>query len=618
MATAVSKNQSKHSRCEIRFAMILSLLLTLGALYPSSIRAQDTLNWIGSGQSEEYFHISTNWLQNDVPGPNDIAQFSISFAIPITINFENDQTVDELQMHDNDLTFRGFDFINSNDEKMFEMSKFEIDGDAKLTLTRGFNDQGFHLVADENTLHGEINVLEGTRFTADTVLLNAQETSDASYVLVSGEHDGTPTIFEATDLEMGNNSRATFTIENGAQAIISNATEISVFAGEGIFNVFGNNDSTFPSRLVSPVVISGPGSTTTISGRSVVETSRMGTLEELNAPTVIRVTTSDAIVDVDGLFTVSGGRVFVEDGGTLFTNRTTIGKSSAAEGFIQVQSQSGDLAHWQNAGNVFVGGVETAADNVGGDLFIDGGLLEIGGTLKLWDHAHMTISRSNNMPTHLVVDTIENNLGGNFEFVRGTLSVNWFEGDLENVAGVLAPGDHAMGNFQGRTVVAGDYIQGAGATLSMDIGGKEPVTEYDLMEVGGFMLADGRLELAIVDGFVPHNTDEIILVSAANIIGTFENVASGSRVSTVDGSGSFRVDYGFASQFFPNQVVLSDFEMATFLIGDVNGDGIVDLLDVAPFVEAITNGVFDASADINQDGAVDLLDVQPFVNLLVG
>ncbi len=54
------------------------------------------------------------------------------------------------------------------------------------------------------------------------------------------------------------------------------------------------------------------------------------------------------------------------------------------------------------------------------------------------------------------------------------------------------------------------------------------------------------------------------------------------------------------------------------LLGDVNGDGVVNLLDVAPFVDAITNGIYIPEADINQDGVVDLLDVQPFVDILSG
>ena len=52
-------------------------------------------------------------------------------------------------------------------------------------------------------------------------------------------------------------------------------------------------------------------------------------------------------------------------------------------------------------------------------------------------------------------------------------------------------------------------------------------------------------------------------------------------------------------------------------LGDVNDDGVVDLLDVGPFIEAI-NGPYVPAADVNQDGVVDLLDVTPFVEILTG
>lgn len=59
-------------------------------------------------------------------------------------------------------------------------------------------------------------------------------------------------------------------------------------------------------------------------------------------------------------------------------------------------------------------------------------------------------------------------------------------------------------------------------------------------------------------------------------------------------------------------------EIADVLMGDVNEDGVVNLLDVGPFVELIANGDFQLEADINGDGSVDLLDVGGFVLLLQG
>ena len=59
-------------------------------------------------------------------------------------------------------------------------------------------------------------------------------------------------------------------------------------------------------------------------------------------------------------------------------------------------------------------------------------------------------------------------------------------------------------------------------------------------------------------------------------------------------------------------------EIENVLLGDVNQDDVVNLLDVMPLVELLTIGGFQAEADINQDRVVDLLDVGPFVDLLVG
>ncbi len=54
------------------------------------------------------------------------------------------------------------------------------------------------------------------------------------------------------------------------------------------------------------------------------------------------------------------------------------------------------------------------------------------------------------------------------------------------------------------------------------------------------------------------------------------------------------------------------------LLGDVNCDGQVNLLDVQPFIDLIANGGFSNKADFDGDGKVTLLDVQPFVTAISG
>lgn len=86
-------------------------------------------------------------------------------------------------------------------------------------------------------------------------------------------------------------------------------------------------------------------------------------------------------------------------------------------------------------------------------------------------------------------------------------------------------------------------------------------------------------------------------------------------VSAISSNGEWYVGWGgfgvAASQSWAVRI-------PQFLLGDVNLDGAVDLLDVAPFVDLLANGGFLPEADINQDGVVDLLDVAPFVDLLAG
>ena len=54
------------------------------------------------------------------------------------------------------------------------------------------------------------------------------------------------------------------------------------------------------------------------------------------------------------------------------------------------------------------------------------------------------------------------------------------------------------------------------------------------------------------------------------------------------------------------------------LLGDINMDGTIDFLDIAPFIALLTSGDFKAEADVNQSGDVDFLDISPFIALLSG
>jgi hypothetical protein len=53
-------------------------------------------------------------------------------------------------------------------------------------------------------------------------------------------------------------------------------------------------------------------------------------------------------------------------------------------------------------------------------------------------------------------------------------------------------------------------------------------------------------------------------------------------------------------------------------LGDVNLDGVVNGLDVDPFVDRLLNGPYQIEPDMNGDGFINGLDVDPFVDAIVG
>ena len=77
-------------------------------------------------------------------------------------------------------------------------------------------------------------------------------------------------------------------------------------------------------------------------------------------------------------------------------------------------------------------------------------------------------------------------------------------------------------------------------------------------------------------------------------------------------------DWFFAGDLFGPPDLFAATVIEPLRLGDVNCDAKVDLLDVGPFVDLLTTGVFSHKADINQDGSVDALDIGPFVNVLKG
>ena len=54
------------------------------------------------------------------------------------------------------------------------------------------------------------------------------------------------------------------------------------------------------------------------------------------------------------------------------------------------------------------------------------------------------------------------------------------------------------------------------------------------------------------------------------------------------------------------------------LLGDINEDGILNILDIVIIVNQVLSNEYTLLADVNEDGFVDVLDVVMVVNILLG
>ncbi len=156
--------------------------------------------------------------------------------------------------------------------------------------------------------------------------------------------------------------------------------------------------------------------------------------------------------------------------------------------------------------------------------------------------------------------------GGTLQ-VAGTLSLGTsplLGSGTISAASVVAGGTVAPGNSPGALNVTGDLTLLATSALLIELGGTVAGSGYDVLTAGGGAALAGSLSLSFVNGFAAtvQNSDTFTVVTAggSGLTGAFANIASGQRLFTTDGVGSFLVNYGSGSPFAASSVVLSNFQ----------------------------------------------------------
>ena len=103
-------------------------------------------------------------------------------------------------------------------------------------------------------------------------------------------------------------------------------------------------------------------------------------------------------------------------------------------------------------------------------------------------------------------------------------------------------------------------------------------------------------------------------------------IDAGNNALAVDAAGSPLLtdqrDDGFArltdgDNNGTDTVDIGAFEFGSgVLLGDVNLDGVVNFLDISPFIGVLSANAFQVEADINLDGDANFLDISPFIVVL--
>ena len=161
----------------------------------------------------------------------------------------------------------------------------------------------------------------------------------------------------------------------------------------------------------------------------------------------------------------------------------------------------------------------------------------------------------------------------------------------------------------------------AGNNATIDFFGDSPNDDFP---DGPPATAGTHLGLAVLTPGVTKTLADTGAVAGDTIVNKSEPATGSLDTFSVPlvGNGStleLRIEFEFSFEAVAlDNIVITTAGGKKELIGDVNCDGEINLLDVSPFVDLLLTGGFSTKADITGDGNVDLLDVAPFVDLLTG
>lgn len=104
-----------------------------------------------------------------------------------------------------------------------------------------------------------------------------------------------------------------------------------------------------------------------------------------------------------------------------------------------------------------------------------------------------------------------------------------------------SPANIAPGASAGKLAIEGEYIQESDGVLEIEIGGRTPETEHDVLEIIGNAALAGTLDMRLIDGFQPVKGDRFTILTCTTRTGEFDTL--NLPTSPTAKEANWRVEY---------------------------------------------------------------------------
>jgi len=452
-----------------------------------------------------------------------------------------------------------------------------------------------------------IDVTEGARMSSSGhVYLGYFGSSGDNSVRI----DGSGTIWNSQgQLSIGRDgSRNRVTVTNGAELLCADA-----FIGRGVNDLNGisidGSNTTFRVTGNLQMGNGGFGNYMVISrgGRVITSSASIDSLNPSGRSNTVWITGSQSLWSNTGSLYVgvrsSLNYLRIADQATLSTDSITVGNNGVSyENLLTVSNatliatnlgHSGSLS--VQKGSIVIDGGEVQTDRLNATAGIGSELRLIRGNLTaesmmVSNGRRFYVGEGGAIASLRLGPGLHSFADGLAVGPQGALQVDGvISGDLASAGTLL------FGNVFGRCVLRGSMTMDENSVTEFDIGGASGGTLYDFIQVSNAVAFAGELRIRLANAFIPASNSVFTLMRFASVIGSFDNVPSGSRI-TLEGSGvSCIVEYSGSSA-----LKLFDFHNARPAISEIDPTWAIQYFGHSPLSEE------EQQADVDEDGLSNL------------